>query len=57
MTYQQNVSTNDSCYWSVSGNRNWTEADIQCGTEGGHLVEIFNEDTQNIIVSLIATDN
>ena len=54
---QQNVSTSDSCYWSVSGNKNWTEADIQCSTEGGHLVEIFNDNTQNITVSLIATDN
>ena len=51
----KNVSTNDRCYWSVSGNRKWTEAETQCVTEGGHLVEIFNGDTQNIIVSLIAT--
>ena len=52
----QNVSTNDRYYWSVSGNRNWTEAETQCVTEGGHLVEIFNGDTQNITVSLIATE-
>ena len=52
----QNVSTNDRCYWSVSGNKNWTEAEIQCVTEGGHLAEIFNGDTQNIAVSLIATE-
>ena len=50
------MSTNDRFYWSVSGNRNWTEAETQCATEGGHLVEIFNEDTQNITVSLIATE-
>ena len=50
------MSTNDTYYWSVSGNRNWTEAEGQCAAEGGHLVEIFNEDTQNIIVSLIATE-
>ncbi len=50
------MSTNDRCYWSVSGNSNWTEAETECATEGGHLVEIFNEDTQNIIVGLIATE-
>ena len=52
----QTTLTNDTCYWSVSGNRNWTEAETECDTEGGHLVEIFNEATQNIIVSLIATE-
>ena len=52
----KNDSTQDMCYWSVSGNRNWTEAETQCATEGGHLVEIFNGDTQNITVSLIATE-
>ena len=51
-----NFSTQDISYWSVSGNRNWTEAETQCATEGGHLVEIFNGDTQNITVSLIATE-
>ena len=40
----------------MSGNRNWTEAETQCVTEGGHLVEIFNGDTQDITVSLIATE-
>ena len=45
-----------STYWLVSGNRNWTEAETQCVTEGGHLLEIFYEDIQNIIVSLIATE-
>ena len=52
----RNDSTQDIHYWSVSGNRNWTEAETQCVTEGGHLVEIFNGDTQNITVSLIATE-
>ena len=52
----RNMSTSDTCYWSVSGNRNWTEAETECDTEGGHLVEIFNEATQNIIVSLITTE-
>ena len=49
--------TNEWCYWSVSTNRIWTSAEIQCTKEGGHLIEIFNENTQNIILSLIATDN
>ena len=53
----ERVLTDEWCFWSVSGNRNWTEAEIQCTREGGHLIEIFNENTQNIILSLIATDN
>ena len=52
----RNDSTQNMHYWSVSGNRNWTEAETQCVTEGGHLVEIFNGDTQDITVSLIATE-
>ena len=52
----QTTSTNDTCYWSVSGNRNWTEAEAMFDTKGGHLVEILSEATQNIIVSLIAAE-
>ena len=45
------------CYWSSAGNRDWTKAETQCAKEGGHLVEILDQSAQDLIINLISTED
>ena len=47
---------NEMCYWSVAGNRDWTEAEIHCAATGGHLAEILDLNQYNIVISILATE-